>query len=107
MVNMQGKTIRFLVPTVRSKRGVQETRRGLIVLCGLLFVALMGPVSARINCHLHQVLFSLLFLVVLHDILTHIVYELTANNGEIKERMLLQRSGEVVNSSGGHSLENG
>ncbi|KAG5397729.1 hypothetical protein IGI04_019543 [Brassica rapa subsp. trilocularis] len=31
----------------------------------------------------------------------------TANNGEIKERMLLQRSGEVVNSSGGHSLENG
>ncbi|KAG2320471.1 hypothetical protein Bca4012_056486 [Brassica carinata] len=31
----------------------------------------------------------------------------TANNGEAKERMLLQRSGEVVNSSGGHSLENG
>ncbi|KAJ0235571.1 Regulator of nonsense transcripts UPF3 [Hirschfeldia incana] len=31
----------------------------------------------------------------------------TANNGEVKERMLLQRSGEVVNSSGGHSLENG
>ncbi|XP_013586078.1 PREDICTED: regulator of nonsense transcripts UPF3-like isoform X1 [Brassica oleracea var. oleracea] len=31
----------------------------------------------------------------------------SANNGEIKERMLLQRSGEVVNSSGGHSLENG
>ncbi|CAH8330131.1 unnamed protein product [Eruca vesicaria subsp. sativa] len=31
----------------------------------------------------------------------------TAINGEVKERMLLQRSGEVVNSSGGHSLENG
>ncbi|XP_022550654.1 regulator of nonsense transcripts UPF3-like isoform X2 [Brassica napus] len=31
----------------------------------------------------------------------------TANNGEVKERMLLQRSGEVVNSSGGHSPENG
>ncbi|XP_024008581.1 regulator of nonsense transcripts UPF3 [Eutrema salsugineum] len=30
-----------------------------------------------------------------------------ANNGEVKERILLQRSGELVNSSGGHSLENG
>uniref|UniRef100_A0A1J3EWE4 Regulator of nonsense transcripts UPF3 n=1 Tax=Noccaea caerulescens TaxID=107243 RepID=A0A1J3EWE4_NOCCA len=30
-----------------------------------------------------------------------------ANNGEVKERTLLQRSGEAVNSSGGHSLENG
>ncbi|CDY46452.1 BnaA08g06560D [Brassica napus] len=30
-----------------------------------------------------------------------------ANNGEVKQRTLLQRSGEVVNSSDGHSLENG
>ncbi|CAH2035231.1 unnamed protein product [Thlaspi arvense] len=30
-----------------------------------------------------------------------------ANNGEVKERTLLQRPGEVVNSSGGQSLENG
>ncbi|KAL0716276.1 hypothetical protein Bca4012_065598 [Brassica carinata] len=30
-----------------------------------------------------------------------------ANNGELKQRTLLQRSGEVVNSSDGHSLENG
>lgn len=43
----------------------------------------------------------------LHDISTHIVYVLTANNGEVKDRMFSQRSGEVVNSSGGHTLENG
>nr|VDD54655.1 unnamed protein product [Brassica oleracea] len=30
-----------------------------------------------------------------------------ANNGDVKQRTLLQRSGEVVNSSDGHSLENG
>ncbi|KAJ4867259.1 Regulator of nonsense transcripts UPF3 [Raphanus sativus] len=30
-----------------------------------------------------------------------------ANNGEVKQRTLLQRSGEVANSSDGHSLENG
>ncbi|CAA0265118.1 unnamed protein product [Arabidopsis thaliana] len=29
------------------------------------------------------------------------------NNGEVKDRMFSQRSGEVVNSSGGHTLENG
>ncbi|XP_023646068.1 regulator of nonsense transcripts UPF3 isoform X2 [Capsella rubella] len=29
-----------------------------------------------------------------------------ANNGEVKERIYSQRSGEVVNSSGGHTLEN-
>ncbi|XP_010499932.1 PREDICTED: regulator of nonsense transcripts UPF3 isoform X2 [Camelina sativa] len=30
-----------------------------------------------------------------------------ANNGEVKDRIYSQRSGEVVNSSGGHTLENG
>ncbi|CAN7131797.1 unnamed protein product [Brassica rapa subsp. narinosa] len=30
-----------------------------------------------------------------------------ANNGDVKQRTLLQRSGDVVNSSDGHSLENG
>ncbi|CAN8290103.1 unnamed protein product [Cochlearia groenlandica] len=32
---------------------------------------------------------------------------LPANNGEVKDRIIVQRSGEVVNSSGGYSLENG
>lgn len=46
-------------------------------------------------------------MVVLHDISSHVVYDLTANNGDVKQRTLLQRSGDVVNSSDGHSLENG
>lgn len=36
-----------------------------------------------------------------------LVYDLTANNGEVKERTFVQRSGELVNSSGGQTLENG
>lgn len=59
MVHVQGKIIMLLVPSVRSKRGVQETRTDLIVLCGLLF-AVMGPITVRINLYLQQVLFLLL-----------------------------------------------
>jgi len=55
MVHVQGKIIILLVPSVRSKRGVQETRIDLIVLCGLLVVMVV-----RINHYLQQVLFLLL-----------------------------------------------
>jgi hypothetical protein len=49
MVHVQGKIIILLVPSVRSKRGVQETRIDLIVLCGLLVVMVV-----RINHYLQQ-----------------------------------------------------
>ncbi|CAH8324057.1 unnamed protein product, partial [Eruca vesicaria subsp. sativa] len=68
---------------VRSKRGVQETRTDLIVWCGLLSVAAHGSNNSE-----DQLSSS------------------AANDGKVKERTLLQRSGEVVNSSGGHSPEN-